>query len=141
MDIPPRIASVSGLARAWPFVAALALVGCVRAPRAGVVDTARREFSSDAYCPLHRVVGERVVTVPQPPVAVAADAERLAMWREAVERRAQDVPRQTVAVRGCGEQATFACWTMAGRRPGRRGGWIEVPVGSVCIEEKPVPPG
>lgn len=122
------------------IVAALALVACTRAPQEGVVNTARKQFSQGWYCPLDRVRGVGIYPVATPPAAIAADAERLAMWREAARRASENDERKTIDVAGCGERAFYACWEWVGRAAGERRG----PLGSYgwsCNEENPqLPP-
>jgi hypothetical protein len=113
----------------------LALAGCAGRHGPPPVDQARLEFSREAYCPLRRVVAERVIAMPEAPPRIAADAERLAMWRAAHERAGLDDPRQTIAVAGCGERATYACWAMTAREPAGRG-MRTVYVGASCSETR-----
>jgi len=125
-----RIARVLG-----PIAAPVALAGCVAAPyRAATAEQARRQFASDAFCPVEEVTAERVSTVPQPPAAIARDPSRLALWRRAFGTLADPTARQTIAVSGCGESETYACWDWLGYEPGRHGGRRLVYVGTSCNE-------
>jgi hypothetical protein len=97
------------------------------------MDQARIEFSRDHYCPLQRVTGRAADAIAPPPsAAIAQDPERLAMWRTAAVKRAG--PRRLVAVNGCGEQALYACWTLGGYQPSRRG-MHYVTIGAACLAE------
>jgi hypothetical protein len=42
--------------------------------------------------------------------------------------------RQTIAVSGCGERSTYACWDWVGDQPGRRGRRRHVDVGTSWLE-------
>jgi hypothetical protein len=111
----------------------------------GPREQARGMFSRDAFCPEPRVSAERVIPMPVAPPAIANDPERFAMWERTHEKLADQDPRQTIAVSGCGEQTTYACWPV--------GGWVEgrrhrqrVTIGYACIGTGPeaasnVPPG
>lgn len=93
---------------------------------------ARRDFSRADFCPEHRVEARRVVPMPVPPPAIANDPERLAMWRATHERAAEQDPRQTIAVSGCGTRATYACWDFSGPEEGSNVG-RRLTIGSSCI--------
>jgi hypothetical protein len=114
-------------------LALLVLAGCAGRPGPPPVDQARLQFSREAYCPLRRVEAGRLIDIPEAPVRIARDAERLAMWRAAHEREILQDPRQTIAVTGCGEQATYACWALTGRVPAGRG-TRTVYVGASCSQ-------
>jgi hypothetical protein len=121
------------LALAGLTLALLLLAGCAGRRSPPPVDQARLQFSREAYCPLRRVVAERVVPMPEAPARIARDAERLAMWRAAHQRDGLDDPRQTIAVTGCGERSTYACWATTGREPAGRG-MRTVYLGASCSE-------
>lgn len=122
------------------LVAGVALVGCQTAPgRAANLDQARQQFSEQAFCPLSRVTVGRGDVRPAPPPRVAADPERLAMWREAFDRSEQGEARQTIAAAGCGEQITYACWQWpapqtSGRHARRGQRTQDVVIGASCNE-------
>jgi hypothetical protein len=118
-----------------PIAAALVLAGCVAAPyRAATINQARRQFASEAFCPVDEVTAERVSTVPPAPPAVARDPERMEMWRTAFGTQVDPTARQTIAVSGCGESETFVCWDWVGYEPGRRGRRQLVYAGTSCNE-------
>ncbi len=71
--------------------------------------------------------------MPEAPARIARDAERLSMWRAARERESLQDPRQTIAVSGCGERATYACWALTGREPVGRG-MRTVYIGASCSQ-------
>jgi hypothetical protein len=125
-----RIAGMLG-----PIAAALVLMGCEVAPHgAASADQARRDFSSAEFCPMDRVGAARLSPMPQAPPPIARDPERMAMWREKFEGHIDPKARQTIAVEGCGERATFACWDWVGDEPGRRGRKRRVYIGTSCLE-------
>lgn len=97
------------------------------------MEQARIDFSRDHYCPLDRVMGVAADTIAPPPSpAIAEDPARLAMWHAAAIKRAG--PRRLVAVRGCGEQELYACWTLGGYEPARRGRRY-VTIGAACLAQ------
>lgn len=127
-----RIAGALGL-----VAAALALTGCEPAPRgAATADAARREFSSADFCPMDRVEAERLSPMPPPPPAIASDPERMAMWRARFETHLDPKARQTIAVAGCGDRATYACWDWVGYGTGRRGKRRLVYIGTSCLDAR-----
>jgi hypothetical protein len=118
-----------------PIASALVLLGCEIVPHgAATADQARRDFSSSAFCPMGRVAAERVEPIPPPPPAIARDGERMEMWRETFEARAQQSLKQTIAVSGCGESTTYICHDWVGYRTGRRGRRYRVFLGAACLE-------
>jgi hypothetical protein len=118
-----------------PIASVLALLGCEIVPHGpATADQARRDFSSNAFCPMGRVMAERVEPVPPAPAAIARDAERLAMWRETFETRAQQSLKQTIVVSGCGESTTYTCYDWVGHRTGRHGRRYRVFLGTACLE-------
>jgi hypothetical protein len=75
-----------------------------------------------------------VDTTPEPPERIARDPERFAMWRTAAARRAP--ARRLVHVRGCEEEATYACWdggAYGSRRAGHERRWMSL--GAVCLDQ------
>ena len=107
--------------------------GCATPRSLQGAEQARLQFSSDDYCPLDRVVAARVIPIPTPPPAIARDPERLAMWQQAAERAAHTDPRQTIAVSGCGDRATYWCWNFEGQvGPPGRGKARKVSIGAAC---------
>ena len=122
-----------GLPAATVTLTLLLLVGCAGRSSPPPLDQARLQFSREAYCPLRRVDARRLIDMPEAPARIASDAERLSMWRAAHERESLQDPRQTVAVTGCGEQATYACWALTGRVPAGRG-MRTVYIGASCTE-------
>ena len=123
-----------GLALTGLIVAFAAIVGCTPASVSRMsVREARRVFSSEHYCPIHRVNVSRVLVLGVPPPAVERDPERFAMWRSARTGRAVAEERRVVRAWGCGEGATYSCWDFGGRVAGRRG-WRRVAIGASCVE-------
>jgi hypothetical protein len=121
--------------RLGPIAAALALAGCEVAPHgAATEDEARRQFAEAAYCPLDRVEAERVDGMAPAPPGIAKDPERMAMWRRSFQVRTDPRARQTIAVSGCGEHDTYACWDWVGDVPGRHGKRRRVYIGTSCNE-------
>jgi hypothetical protein len=117
-------------------VAVAALTACEIAPHGtATADQARRDFSATAYCPLDRVEAAPVVRVPRAPGPIASDPERMAMWRKAFTTEGDPQARQTIAVSGCGDRATYACWDRVGWEPGRHGRRV-VYAGTSCLEEE-----
>jgi hypothetical protein len=68
---------------------------------------ARDVFAKDASCPVERVMADRVANPDQPPAEIAADPQRLEMWR--TNERNQTHNLVFVSARGCGGQATYEC--------------------------------
>jgi hypothetical protein len=118
------------------IVAAIALVACTPVPLLSrMARTARQDFSEAHFCPAYRV-GSRVAdATPQAPERIARDPERLAMWRAAAARRAPE--RRLVHVRGCEENATYACWDEGGsasmRHHPHEQRWVSF--GTVCLDQ------
>ncbi len=100
------------LALAVALLGSAACIGPGGGP--GMVEQARGQFSRSAFCPDSRVQSQHVLPIPVPPPAIASDPERLAMWRGTYEREAEQDARQLVAVTGCGERTTYACWAFSG---------------------------
>ena len=120
------------------FLAAFVGAGCGGRATPPPVDQARLQFSRETFCPLHRVTAGRRFEMPAAPARIASDAERLAMWRAAHERAGLEDSRQTVAVTGCGERATYVCWALLGREPVGRG-MRTVYFGASCSEQSFAP--
>lgn len=104
-------------------------------------DVARAAFSRDHYCPLGRVETRALISMAQPPHAIAHDPERLAMWSRAAlantgarEPLGEDgaTPRVVMA-KGCGEDAKYDCFVEGGLTPVRRGRKY-VQYTTVCVE-------
>jgi len=91
--------------------------GCAHAPDA-LFDEAVRRFGSQQSCPTDRLhVKHAEVPLPdlveskQPPAEVAADADRLAVWNQTVNKELARYEHLTaVDVAGCGSHATYFCW-------------------------------
>jgi len=91
--------------------------GCAHAPDA-VFDEAVRRFGSEHSCPADRLqVKHAEVPLPdlveskQPPAEVAADAGRLAVWNQTVNKELARYEHLTaVDVAGCGSHVTYFCW-------------------------------
>src|ERR1700690_3907029 len=93
------------------IVALATIVGCTPASvSTTAVREARRVFSSEHYCPIHRVNASRVLVLGVPPARVERDPERFAMWRSSQLGRAIAEERRVVRTWGCGEGATYSCW-------------------------------
>jgi hypothetical protein len=78
---------------------------------------ARRMFSEAAYCPKKRVQVRLIDGTAPPPPAIARDAERLAMWRQAIQERMKGKGNMVVRAEGCGERTDFACFEDPGFDP------------------------
>lgn len=94
-------------------VGMLLLAGC-KSPEKG----AREHFAREVTCPLERVEARARTDVKpgdwiessKPPKDVAADPERLQMWKAKDEERRSWANRdQIIEVRGCGKQKLYAC--------------------------------
>jgi hypothetical protein len=91
--------------------------GCAHAPDA-LFDEAVRSFERQHSCPADRLqVKHAEVPLPdlveskQPPAEVAADAGRLAVWNQTVNKELALYEHLTaVDVAGCGSDATYFCW-------------------------------
>ena len=90
--------------------------GCAPAPDA-LFDEAVLRFGSEHSCPADRLqVKHAEVPLPdlvesKPPAEVAADAGRLAVWNETVNKELARYEHLTaVDVAGCGSHATYFCW-------------------------------
>ncbi len=118
-------------------VALVLLCGCQ-----SLTDGAKEQFSSDNTCPRDRVdVRERPELKPSqfekpldPPAAIAADSDRVKMWREDQARLAANSDNwgQVVEVRGCGKHAFLTCGHPTKSSDGKR--WS-------CSEQSYVPTG
>jgi hypothetical protein len=123
------------LEKVGPLALAAALLGCgacaslKQGPDAAA--QARWQFANDTFCPESRVTAQRVIPMPEPPPAIANDPERLAMWHRKYEAQADQKRRRTIAVAGCGAQATYACWEFSGMTEGTRSP-RHVMIGSAC---------
>ena len=91
--------------------------GCAPAPPDTLFDEAVLRFGSENSCPADRLQVKHVeVPLPdlvesKPPAEVAADAGRLAVWNEAVNKELARYEHLTaVDVAGCGSHATYFCW-------------------------------
>jgi len=92
--------------------------GCAPAPDADALfDEAVLRFGSENSCPADRLqVKHAEVPLPdlvesKPPAEVAADAGRLAVWNETVNKELARYEHLTaVDVAGCGSHATYFCW-------------------------------
>lgn len=91
--------------------------GCAAAPDA-IFDEAARSFGREYSCPDNRLQVEHaevrladLVESKQPPAEVAADAGRLAVWNQTVDKELASYEHLTaVDVAGCGSHATYFCW-------------------------------
>jgi hypothetical protein len=77
-------------------------------------EATRTQFSTDATCPLERIVvgGQMGVPPPQvvPPPKIAADPQRAALWRQQHEADAQsEASRPYFVATGCGERRVYQC--------------------------------
>jgi hypothetical protein len=68
---------------------------------------ARDVFAKDASCPVERVMADRVANPDRPPVGLAADPQRLEMWRNSERNRTQHLV--FVSAHGCGGEAMYEC--------------------------------
>jgi hypothetical protein len=94
--------------------------GCVAAPDAPdkIFDEAVSSFGREYSCPANRLQVKHaevpladLVESKQPPAEVAADAGRLAVWKQTVDQDLASYQRLTaVDVTGCGSHATYFCW-------------------------------
>jgi hypothetical protein len=91
------------------------------------IDAARSVFKGTFYCPDDRVQARRredlrpsaALSRERPPADVAADPERLRMWRreQREERESEDSLNEIYEVSGCGHEDLYAC-------RGTRGGGV-----------------
>jgi hypothetical protein len=96
---------------AGSIAASLALVGCHGAPLRSArlaVDDARWTFSTEHYCPVHRVAEQYIDSTPLAPPPIANDPERYALWHAAAQKRAGG--QHYILVQGCEEQVMYKCW-------------------------------
>jgi hypothetical protein len=68
---------------------------------------ARDVFAKDASCPIERVAADRVANPDRPPAEIAADPQRLEMWRSSDRDRTKNL--LYVSAHGCGGQETYEC--------------------------------
>jgi hypothetical protein len=109
------------------------LAACTAVPPPRLI-AARRDFSHDHYCPLRRTSAVEVDVTPRAPPAIAADPERLALWRVVARDRMGEA--RWLAVTGCDERAIYACYDVSlGPEPRRRG--QRAVTGAACLEERP----
>ncbi len=97
------------------FATALGATGCSK------VGTARSDFAHEFSCPEDRVtVHERTgppppIPTPAPPADVAADPQRLAMWKADTDKRIAAAMKEASAqdvyvAEGCGHTASYTCY-------------------------------
>jgi hypothetical protein len=118
-----------------PIASAVALVGCVPVPqRAATADQAREQFALAALCPEEDVRVEPISSAPPAPRAIARDPRRMAIWQASFGISVDPKARQTIAVSGCGESDTYACWDWGWYVPGPDGRPQFVYKGTSCNE-------
>lgn len=96
---------------------ATCVAGCPPAP-APIFDEAVSRFEHAYSCPANRLqVRHAEVRLPdlveskQPPAEIAADAGRLAVWKQTVDQDLASYDHLTaVDVTGCGSHGTYFCW-------------------------------
>jgi hypothetical protein len=76
---------------------------------------ARDVFAKDVSCPAERVATDRVANPDRPPAEVAADPQRLEMWRASERERTRSLI--FVSAHGCGDQATYQCVEQSRQSP------------------------
>ncbi len=116
-----RRCDVQGFATRWSKIVA-ALVALSGAGCVSREAQTRAQFSSEVTCPESRVaVAQQILltTPTAPPPEIAADPERLQMWRERDEaRRAVDREKQYFSAQGCGQRRIYHCYYCVSR-PGK----------------------
>ena len=99
------------------LVLALSQIGC-NLGRILLTDVARNKFSRRNSCPVERmtmnvvpVEAKEILTLPDAPPHIAADAGRLAVWNENLsDWVASYMDLTAVRVRGCEVDETYICW-------------------------------
>lgn len=88
----------------------LACAGCGTSRATG----ARAQFAQDQSCPKDRItVGARPLLAAdsEPPAAIAADPQRLAMWRaKDAERHRNEESKTYYLATGCGQSRIYDCY-------------------------------
>jgi hypothetical protein len=117
------------------LAASVVLVACIAEPRrAATADQAREQFALSAVCPEEEVRVEPISSAPPAPRAIARDPRRMAIWRASFGTAVDPKARQTIAVSGCGESDTYACWDWGWYLPGPDGRPQFVYKGTACNE-------